>query len=105
MKLGLATSDTPKSTRQWKHLAAGGLALAAALTAPAVLPARGGLRAHEACATETQAAVYVCPMHPEVTSDKPGRCPKCNMKLELSPPPPAPPRAAKGGAAPAWARK
>jgi FtsP/CotA-like multicopper oxidase with cupredoxin domain len=26
-------------------------------------------------------AVYVCPMHPEVTSDKPDRCPKCGMKL------------------------
>jgi FtsP/CotA-like multicopper oxidase with cupredoxin domain len=25
--------------------------------------------------------VYACPMHPEVTSDKPGRCPKCGMKL------------------------
>ena len=27
-------------------------------------------------------AVYVCPMHPEVTSDKPGKCPKCEMALE-----------------------
>lgn len=27
------------------------------------------------------AAVYVCPMHPEVTSDKPGTCPKCGMAL------------------------
>src|SRR3954453_3953655 len=25
--------------------------------------------------------VYVCPMHPEVRSDKPGHCPKCGMKL------------------------
>jgi hypothetical protein len=24
---------------------------------------------------------YVCPMHPEVRSDKPGNCPKCGMKL------------------------
>lgn len=25
--------------------------------------------------------VYTCPMHPEVKSDKPGTCPKCNMNL------------------------
>src|SRR5690242_8062538 len=25
--------------------------------------------------------IYGCPMHPEVTSDEPGRCPKCGMKL------------------------
>jgi FtsP/CotA-like multicopper oxidase with cupredoxin domain len=24
---------------------------------------------------------YACPMHPEVTSEQPGRCPKCGMKL------------------------
>jgi hypothetical protein len=27
------------------------------------------------------ATVYTCPMHPEVTSDKPGQCPKCGMNL------------------------
>ena len=26
-------------------------------------------------------ASYVCPMHPEVASGEPGRCPKCRMKL------------------------
>jgi len=24
---------------------------------------------------------YICPMHPEVVSDKPGNCPKCGMAL------------------------
>jgi len=28
-----------------------------------------------------QAAAYYCPMHPTVTSDKPGNCPICGMKL------------------------
>lgn len=26
---------------------------------------------------------YTCPMHPEVLSDKPGRCPKCGMNLVI----------------------
>ena len=25
---------------------------------------------------------YICPMHPEISSDKPGDCPKCGMALE-----------------------
>jgi len=28
------------------------------------------------------ADVYTCPMHPEVKSDKAGKCPKCGMNLE-----------------------
>jgi len=32
--------------------------------------------------TKTVATVqYTCPMHPEVTGDKPGDCPKCGMAL------------------------
>lgn len=30
----------------------------------------------------TAAALYVCPMHPDVTSDKPGKCSKCGMDLK-----------------------
>jgi cytochrome oxidase Cu insertion factor (SCO1/SenC/PrrC family) len=34
-------------------------------------------------ARPTTAAKYSCPMHPQVTSTKPGRCPKCGMALRL----------------------
>lgn len=37
---------------------------------------------------EKIADVYVCPMHPEVTSDKPGKCPKCKMALVKQEPKP-----------------
>lgn len=30
-----------------------------------------------------QGVVYTCPMHPEVISDKPGKCPKCGMTLVI----------------------
>ena len=29
-----------------------------------------------------EAALYTCPMHPEVKQDHPGACPKCGMALE-----------------------
>lgn len=32
-------------------------------------------------AGETAATLYVCPMHPEVTSNEPGTCSKCGMAL------------------------
>ena len=45
------------------------LALVAQMDDPAAIPADAG------------PVTYACPMHPEVTSDEPGRCPKCGMKL------------------------
>ncbi|HEY6707473.1 MAG TPA: multicopper oxidase family protein, partial [Actinomycetota bacterium] len=45
------------------------LALVAQMDDPAAMPASAG------------PVTYACPMHPEVTSDQPGRCPKCGMKL------------------------
>jgi protein SCO1/2 len=32
-------------------------------------------------AAQKSAVIYACPMHPEVKSNKPGRCPKCEMAL------------------------
>jgi hypothetical protein len=29
----------------------------------------------------SEKVTYTCPMHPEVKSDKPGKCPKCGMNL------------------------
>jgi hypothetical protein len=37
-----------------------------------------------------EAAIYTCPMHPEVVSSAPGTCPKCGMKLVPQPTPPKP---------------
>jgi FtsP/CotA-like multicopper oxidase with cupredoxin domain len=45
------------------------LALVAQMDDPAAMPAGAG------------PVTYTCPMHPEVTSPEPGRCPKCGMKL------------------------
>jgi len=45
-------------------------------TAPAA-PSRNEQREQPS----TTAELYACPMHPEVTSNVPGRCPKCGMKL------------------------
>ena len=35
----------------------------------------------DSSAIQTAGVSYTCTMHPEVISDKPGKCPKCNMDL------------------------
>src|SRR5882762_84029 len=50
------------------------VALAAGAVVAALLVGRGG--------TVSQARRYICPMHSEVTSSRPGDCPICGMALE-----------------------
>jgi protein SCO1 len=38
-----------------------------------------------AAQTRKASGHYECPMHPDVTSKKPGKCPKCQMKLRFTP--------------------
>lgn len=61
-------------------------ALVLLLLSPAVL-AGGPAKSPQSASPGVASAkvTYVCPMHPDVTSDKPGRCPKCGMFLEAKP--------------------
>jgi FtsP/CotA-like multicopper oxidase with cupredoxin domain len=47
----------------------------------AALGAGASAGASASATTRPSAVTYVCPMHPEVTSSEPGRCPKCGMNL------------------------
>jgi cobalt-zinc-cadmium efflux system outer membrane protein len=47
--------------------------------------------------TSKESGIYSCPMHPEVTSDKPGKCPKCGMTLVMKSAPPIAPAAPHDG--------
>lgn len=51
-------------------------------SARASAPARAAVTLGAGGADPAASAVrYTCPMHPEVVSDTPGRCPHCGMKL------------------------
>lgn len=54
---------------------------AAATTEPGENAALSAPRFTPATAPANGATIYVCPMHKDVTSDRPGKCPKCGMKL------------------------
>jgi hypothetical protein len=54
----------------------------ASLDQPAPAPEAGKPKTSDAGkAGKPEATLYTCPMHPEVISDKPGKCPKCGMTL------------------------
>jgi Cu(I)/Ag(I) efflux system membrane fusion protein len=46
---------------------------------------RSGPSARPSASADPPAVVYSCPMHPEVRSPVPGKCPKCGMELERVP--------------------
>lgn len=47
-------------------------------------PTAMGQRAPASRPTASRPArLYVCPMHQDISSDAPGKCPKCGMNLEL----------------------
>ena len=41
-------------------------------------------RLHSATSKTSVGQQYICPMHPEIVSAKPGKCPKCGMALVLA---------------------
>jgi hypothetical protein len=78
--------------------------LIAPLVAFSLLPGTGSLysfpvvganhNGHSAQPSKPAEYHYICPMHEDVTSKKPGKCPKCKMKLEkkrIKPPAVKPP--------------
>lgn len=88
------TVDAPRSSTEVQQVRPGFTLQPDAFDAPAPVSVSeaakaagsGGHGAHgeqHSAPTHTQpaATVYTCPMHPEVTSDKPGTCPKCGMAL------------------------
>ena len=89
-----ASADAGVTPVQHGHHNDGGTMMAPMEMADAGLP--------PADAKSDAPIVYTCPMHPEVTSAQPGRCPKCGMtlvpKAKTAAPDPPPETHVHGGA-------
>jgi hypothetical protein len=68
-----------KTTIKFAIIAAIALLAFAALNGTGCKPSSMPSTASENATSQTRQ--YTCPMHPEVVSDKPGKCPKCGMDL------------------------
>lgn len=81
-----STAATPAATKEHDHSAQG--AAPSSAEKPAVAPQEHDHTSHarhpeqEAPSQKDSTTSYSCPMHPELVSDKPGRCPDCGMNLE-----------------------
>ncbi len=82
--LKLATGGELPSSRELNSDAKVGPPLSAVVNAPDSMPLDSSSPAPKSPDSKILvAAQYVCPMHSDVVSDKPGTCPICRMALEL----------------------
>jgi len=65
-----------------KHLLTAALASACIIAAVSLTSCSNTTdTATQSPGSSAKAKVYTCEMHPDVVSDKPGKCPKCGMNL------------------------
>lgn len=63
-------------------LTAGGLLLLAACGSGEQKSSGPATDSVQVAGDSAHTTTYTCPMHPEVISDQPGKCPTCGMDLE-----------------------
>lgn len=72
---------SPNAPEGAGYVAPASSAAAPATTTPMDHSGHAGHGAAASTSASSEKVVYTCPMHPEVISDTPGKCPKCGMTL------------------------